>query len=293
MDTSIAIVVLTKDEPKFLESTVQSIIERTHYPYQLFISDNNSQSAEQKHLLQQYVQDPNIQVIFNTRNRWVLGFNKTIEIAQKQKGLSRDYMVLTDGDIVVPEPKDELCWLGYLKQQMDQHACIGKLGLSLNLDVIKQNNLYKKTYQRELTYKTGLHIGNSIIAPVDTTLAIYRQDVFVSGAFKILPGHSSLIKPCYYTCRTQKHQAQHLGWENYIEPTQEQLKEKIKCFTKYAGYIDSIVLNKTDIKTKNFYRWFRYWFKAYWSIKVIFYWILYVFTRFPRRLNELQASQRH
>jgi len=293
MDVPIAIVVLTRDEPKFLQATVQSILERTHYPYQLFISDNNSQSAEQKHLLQQYVQDPNIQVIFNTRNRWVLGFNKTIEIAQKQKGLSRDYMVLTDGDIVVPEPKDELCWLGYLKQQMDQHACIGKLGLSLNLDVIKQNNLFKKTYQKELAYQTGLHIGESIIASVDTTLAIYRQDIFVSGTFKLLPGHASLIKPYYYTCRTQQFQAQHLGWENYIEPTQEQLKEKIRCFTKYAGYIDSIVLKKADINTKNFYRWFRYWFKAYWSIKVIFYWILYVFTRFPRRLNELQASQRH
>ena len=293
MNKPISIVVLTKDEPEFLQLSVQSIIERTNYPYQLFISDNNSQSAEQKHLLQQYVQDPNIQVIFNTRNRWVLGFNKTIEIAQKQKGLSRDYMVLTDGDIVVPEPKDELCWLGYLKQQMDQHACIGKLGLSLNLDVIKQNNLFKKTYQKELAYQTGLHIGESIIASVDTTLAIYRQDIFVSGTFKLLPGHASLIKPYYYTCRTQQFQAQHLGWENYIEPTQEQLKEKIRCFTKYAGYIDSIVLNKTDIKTKNFYRWFRYWFKAYWSIKVIFYWILYVFTRFPRRLNELQASQKH
>ena len=293
MDTPIAIVILTKDEPKFLKATVQSILERTHYPYQLFISDNNSQSAEQKYLLQQYDQDPNIRVICNTNNRWVLGFNNAIEIAQRQKNLSRDYMVLTDGDIMVPESTDELCWLEYLKQQMDQHTCIGKLGLSLNLDSIKDNSLFQKTYQRELTYKTGPNIGESIIAPVDTTLAIYRQDIFISGAFRLLPGHASLIKPYFFTCRTLHYQAEHLGWKNYIEPTQEQLKEKIKCFTKYAGYIDSIVLNKTDIKTKNFYRFFRYWFKAYWSIKVIFYWILYVFTRFPRKLNELQVSHRN
>ena len=293
MDTPIAIVILTKDEPKFLKATVESILERTHYPYQLFISDNNSQSTEQKHLLQQYDQDPNIRVIYNTNNRWVLGFNNAIEIAQKQKDLSMDYMVLTDGDIVVPEPTYELCWLEYLKQQMDQHACIGKLGLSLNLDSIKDNSLFKKTYHRELDYKTGPQVGESIIAPVDTTIAIYRQDIFIFGEFRLLPGHASLIKPYYFTCRTQNYQAQHLGWENYFEPTQEQLIEKIKCFSKYAGYIDPIVLNKADFKTKNFYRWFRYLFKAYWSIKVIFYWILYVFTRFPRRLNELQTSQRH
>jgi len=292
MDTPIAIVVLTKDEPKFLKSTVQSIIERTHYPYQLFISDNNSQSAEQKYLLQKYDQDPNIQVIFNTKNRWVLGFNSAIEIAKKQKNLSSDYMVLTDGDIVVPEPTDELCWLGYLKQQMNQHACIGKLGLSLNLDVIKDNSLFHKTYQRELSYKTGPHIGESIIAPVDTTLAIYRQDIFVSGSFRLMPGHASLIKPYYFTCRTHHYHAEHLGWENYIEPTQEQLTEKVKCFTLYAGYIDSIILNKTGIKTKNFYRWFRHWFKAYWSFKVVFYWILYIVSRFPRRLNEIQSKHR-
>jgi len=292
MNTPIAIVVLTKDEPKFLQLTVQSILERTHYPYKLFIADNNSQSTEQLKLLQKFDQDPNIQVVFNPKNRWVLGFNVAIEIIQKDRSLSADYIVLTDGDILVPELSGKLCWLAYLKQQMDQHACIGKLGFSLNLNSIKNNDFFKKTYQRELTYKTGLQIGDSIIAPVDTTLAIYRQDIFVSGAFKMLPGHSSMIKPYYYTCRTQKYQAKHLGWDNYIKPSQEQLVEKIYCFTRYAGYIDPIVLNKADYRTKHFYRYFRYWFKAYWTFKVVFYWMLYIVTRFPRRLNEIQALHR-
>lgn len=292
MNMPIAIVVLTKDEPKFLQATIQSILDRTHYPYQLFIVDNNSQSAEQHQLLQQYAQDSNIQVVFNSKNRWVLGFNSAIDSAKKHKGLSADYMVLTDGDILVPEFSGELCWLGHLKREMDQYACIGKLGLSLDLNPIKDNDLFQETYQRELTYKTGPSIGNSIIAPVDTTLAIYRQDVFVSGVFKMLPGHASLVKPYYYTCRTQQYQAQHLGWGNYIEPTQEQLIEKIKCFTKHAGYIDPIVLNKVDIKTKYFYKLFRYGFKTYWSIKVVFHWMLYIATRFPRGLNELQTARR-
>lgn len=292
MNAPIAIVVLTKDEPEFLQKTIRSIVERTSHPYELFVVDNNSQLDAQRQLLQQYDNDSQIQVIFNAKNEWVLGFNKAIEIIQGCKDLSTDYLVLTDGDMVVPEPSGESCWLGYLKAQMDQNSCVGKLGLALDLDLIKDSELFQSTYQRELTYKTGPQIGDLIVAPVDTTLAIYRQDLFVFNAFKMLPGHASLIRPYYYTCRTQQYQAIHLGWENYTSPTQKQLIEKVKCFTKYAGYIDPIVLNKVDTKTKYFYQLFRHLFKAYWSTRVIFYWLVYLVPRFPRRLNEIQARRR-
>jgi glycosyltransferase involved in cell wall biosynthesis len=51
MSISIAIVVLTKDEPEFLDKTIRSIIDRTNYPYELFIVDNNSSLGEQIKLL--------------------------------------------------------------------------------------------------------------------------------------------------------------------------------------------------------------------------------------------------
>jgi hypothetical protein len=36
-------------------------------------------------------------------------------------------MVLTDGDIVVPSPENQVCWLGYLKQKMDGNILFGSL----------------------------------------------------------------------------------------------------------------------------------------------------------------------
>ena len=48
MSIPLAIVVLTKDEPDFLDKTIRSIIGRTNYPYELFVVDNNSNLDEQK-----------------------------------------------------------------------------------------------------------------------------------------------------------------------------------------------------------------------------------------------------
>lgn len=78
----------------------------------------------------------------------------------------------------------------------------------------------------------GPKVDELIMAPVDTTLAIYRKDLFVMNKF--IPGHATLVKPYYYVFRTPKvYQAKHLGWRKY----QKQLEEKIICFTKYIDPI--------------------------------------------------------
>jgi len=139
----------------------------------------------------------------------------------------------------------------------------------------------------------GPIIGDLVVAPVDTTLAIYRKDLFVMGKFKMLPGHASLVKPYYYTCRNiSNYRTKHLGWHNYKVPNKKQLEEKIICFTKYTGYIDPVVLDKAGKRVKYFYKIFRYIFMAYWSSQVVLYWILYIAPRFPRSLNEIQFKRR-
>ena len=136
-------------------------------------------------------------------------------------------------------------------------------------------------------------IDGLIIAPVDTTLAIYRTDLFITNKFKMLPGHASLIKPYYYVCRTKNiYLAQHLGWKNYDNPVKEQLRDKIICFTKYAGYIDSNILKETDIRTRAFHKFFKYFCKSFWAMLVLFYWAKYIASRFPRKWNEIQSRYR-
>ena len=294
MSIPVAIVVLTKDEPDFLDKTIRSIVGRTNYPYELFIVDNDSSLDKQKTLLQSYKKDGTAHVIFNKKNQWVLGFNKAIEVVNSRADLSSEYMVLTDGDIVVPEPIDQVCWLEYLKQKMDGNITVGKLGLGL--DVYRNDKrisqIEKKCIIKHLS-QTGPVVDGLIIAPVDTTLAIYRTDLFITNKFKMIPGHASLIKPYYYICRTNHiYLAEHLGWKNYDNPVKEQLRDKIICFTKYVGYIDSNILKKTDIRTRAFHKFYKYFYKSFWAMLVLFYWSKYIATKFPRNLNEIQSKHR-
>ena len=295
MNTPIAIVVLTKDEPDFLEKTVNSIIKRTKYPYELFIVDNCSNFDKQKVLLESYRELEAVHVILNKKNEWPSGFNRAIDVINTRRDLSSEYMVLTDGDIVVPNPINQVCWLEYLKQKMDNNVIIGKLGLALDdLEFTKGKEGFSKIYDEELSYTKGPMIGDMVIAPVDTALAIYRQDLFVMKNFKMVPGHASLVRPYYYICRTnQTYQAEHLGFKSYKRPNKEQTKEKIICFTKYAGFVDPIVLSRTSKRVRYFYKTFHHVFRAYWFFKVVFYWIVYIVPRFPRNLNAIQSGRKY
>ena len=293
MSISIAIVVLTKDEPEFLDKTIRSIIDGTNYPYRLFIVDNKSSLDEQKKLLNSYEKEELAHVIFNDKNQWILGFNKAIKIINTRVDLSSKYIVLTDGDIVVPNLVNEVCWLTYLKQKMDGNVTVGKLGLALDIDFIKNNERLVDTYASELKHINGPIVDDLVIAPVDTTLAMYRRDLFVMGEFKMLPGHASLAKPYYYVCRTNDtYLAEHLGWHNYVEPDMNQLKKKVLCFAKYAGYVDPIILDQVGNGVKYFYKIFGRIYKAYWSFGVVWHWMRYIMARFPRNLNEIQSKRR-
>jgi len=293
MTVPIAIVVLTKDEPGFLEKTIRSIINRTSHPYELFIVDNNSSLDKQKKLLKSYEKDGLAHMIFNNKNQWVLGFNKAMDVINTRADLSSEYIVLTDGDIVVPNSVNEVCWLTYLKQKMDGNVTVGKLGLALDLSFIKSKKEFTKTYAEHLEYMRGPVVDGLIIAPVDTTLAIYRKNLFVMDKFKMLPGHASLVKPYYYICKTSfTYQAEHLGWRNYEKPNKKQMEDKVICFTKYAGYVDPVILDKTSVEIRYFYKVFRHVYRAYWLLRVIFYWSLYIAPKFPRNLNEIQSRRR-
>jgi len=293
MRISLAIIVLTKDEPDFLDKTIRSIIGRTNYPYELFIVDNDSSLDKQKTLLKSYEQDGLAHVIFNNKNQWILGFNKAIDIVNTRTDLSSEYVVLTDGDIVVPEPIGQVCWLEYFMQKMDGNITIGKLGFALDTQFIKDNKQFCNTYAKELRYMQGPIVDDMVIAPVDTTLAIYRRDLFVTNTFKMLPGHASLIRPYYYVCRTNgTYLAQHLGWHNYMEPDINQLQSKVICFAKYAVYVDPIVLDKVSSKVRYFYKIFVRIYKAYWTLIISYYWVVYFCKKFPRSLNEIQFNLR-
>jgi hypothetical protein len=57
------------------------------------------------------------------------------------------------------------------------------LGLALDLKFIEDNQSFSKVYTNELNYMQGPVVDDLVIAPVDTTLAIYRKDLFVMNKF--------------------------------------------------------------------------------------------------------------
>ena len=124
---------------------------------------------------------------------------------------------------------------------MDGNITVGKLGLALDIGLIESSDKFQKNYQIEKRYMSGPVVDGLILAPVDTTLAIYRTNLFITNKFKMLPGHASLIKPYYYICRTNHiYLAEHLGWKNYDNPVKKQLRNKIICFTSMLATLIQI-----------------------------------------------------
>lgn len=293
MSKSIPIILLTKDEERFLQLSVRSILKRTKIDYHLFIVDNASTSKVHIDILHKLEAHEKITVIYNPDNEWLLGFNRALEYIDTSEQFDPDFLVLSDGDVTVPLPQSNICWLEYLVTAMRENAHFGKIGLSLDLGYIREKATFKNTYQRETRYLGGPQSSGMVIAPVDTTMAIYRRDLFILPAFKMIPGHASLVKPYYYTVRTTKRwQARHLGWRNYSDQDQTQLAEKIKCFTRYAAYIDPILLKQAPLRLNLYFKLLKPLFKTKWTVIVVYYWIKYVVSHFPRNFNELQSSVR-
>lgn len=290
----IPVVIIHKDEPEALDAMLISIRENTNYPHQIFIVDNVSSSAEARDYLRKLSSRKEYNLILNKNNDWVFGFNLVFKHSSWPKDCA--LMVFSDCDIVVPaQPENELCWLGYLKQQMDTYACIGKLGLSLKVDDLGDSELNQKIIKREASFDKNPLIGTNTICGVDTTLAIYRNDLFMMKNFKFLIGHASLVKPHYYTCRVaRKYQAKHLGWYKKQDAlSAHYLQEKILCFAKYAAYIEPEILFEASWKYRYYFKIVSPLAKVFWATCVLVIVFLYYLKCFPRKMNPLQNSAKY
>jgi hypothetical protein len=289
-DGPIPIVVLHRDEPGFLRETVAAIRQRTSVDYQLFVVDNNSVTLEAGAALEQLAAD-DVVVIRNSHNRWVMGFNSAL--AHERFNHEAAYYVFSDGDIVVPE-RDAAgaCWLTRLIELMERTACAGKIGLSLHLGTLQERKDLAHIYREEIAYAAGPRIGDLVVAPVDTTLAIYRRDLFVMGRFRFLPGHKSLLRPYYYCLRTPlEFSATHLGWQHYGKP-RDDAGEKIRCFARFGGFVDHVTLAQASFVDRAYYRVLGPVWRSAWGLVVAWHWSHYILRHFPRGLNELQAQAR-
>lgn len=293
-EKAIPIAILHRNEFESLFKMIESIILNTRHPYQIFVVDNNSNTSDKAEQIQRIRRIKEVTLIESKKNNWALGFNNAIEHPKWPR--DAEYLVLSDSDIVLPAAaNNKTCWLSHLKEQMNAHACIGKLGISLQWDDIDNPTVKENVIKQETQFQKNPKIGENTIAPVDTTLAIYRKDFFVFREFFFSIGHASLARPHYYTCRTSnKLIAKHLGWyaSSALKPSALALREKIRCFARYSGHIDANVLNTCDASSRYYYRVIHPLSVIYWGLKVVAHNFLYIAKRFPRKINEIQAKCR-
>lgn len=288
--TAIPVVILHRDEAPFLRQMVDSIRRHTFTPFRLFVVDNQSTLPESTALLDELESDGAV-VIRNRQNRWVLGFNAVLNHPKFDR--NAPYFVFSDGDVLVPEPDGTgKCWLNRLVGLMDETACAGKIGLALDLSPIIDRPELRHVVRDEQYYAAGPRIGKLVVAPVDTTLAIYRPNTFIMDEFRFLPGHKSLMRPYLYSLRTTADfSAIHLGWQDYGNPA-KRVHEKIRCFARFGGQIDQVTLAMSGLRDRLYYRIAGPIWRALWGSAVAYHWLRYIAKRFPRDLNELQARAR-
>ena len=292
----IPVVLLHHNEPTILLRTVSRIIDETIEPYKIFIIDNNSDdtSLNSKEFTS-ITKFNGVVVIKNKKNNWIYGFNLALKHPDWPKS---KYYVFSDADVLVPKTNKTDCWLTKLVREMDAHRCIGKLGISLNLENLKNNQKLVSTLQQEESYFLGEKIGGNIIAPVDTTMAIYRNDYFI-GKFIFRIGHQSLYRPYYYTCRTEPNfNAIHIGWDFYpgsksqSEYTIDRLRKKAYAMSLMGTHTAPEILNKLTAIEKYGLIFIRDIVRLIHLFKVTALNAVFTIKRLPRSTNEIQSRAR-
>lgn len=281
------IFLLARNNLRELQCTVKSIRHRTRAEYQIIVVDNASTDPHVALWLREQESLGRLSAVFNKWNLWVLGLNNAIRQYIKQDD---QYFLVSDSDIIVPFFANGDCWLERLRNQMNQFPCIGKLGLSLDLGYIKSRTEFDKTYLRELKYYTNGCIGSNLIAPVDTTMAIYRTDYFVTQRPIFMPGHGIMGRPYYYCCRTDRSiLAKHIGWRSYnCNQSSDANKDKALCFTLCGAFLDPVFLRKLPAHLRLFYYTLRPLARIGWGVYVYLLLLVWFLKNAPFRLNSIQ-----
>lgn len=290
--TSIPIFVMSYNDLVSLRLCLRALFRRTICTHHIVVVDNASTDPRLMRYLDRLAGLTAIRVHRNRMNLWVLGLNKAVGEWSRGSGVE-DRFVVTDCDILPPPPVNGQCWLSRMQALMDDHTCVGKLGLSLDLGYIKTRERFRHTYEREQFFMQGPRIGEMIIAPVDTTLALYRKSLFVSSQPLFIPTHQGLYRPYYYCCRTpQSLQAKHLSWRFYGTRNETDVVAKMRCFGLVGATVVPAVYDEAPVHARAFYTLVRPFARVFWGLVVVLLQANYLVRSFPRRLNRIQASRR-
>lgn len=288
----IPIFIMSYNDLVCLKLCLRAFSNRTKFPHSITIVDNSSTEPKLKRFLRLVEIFTDFKVFRNKLNLWVLGLNKPIREWANINN-ENDYFVVTDCDIIPPPIYNGKCWLERMNSLMDENACVGKLGAALDLGYIKTRSKFIHTYNREKFFMGGPRIGDLIIAPVDTTLAIYRKSLFVTNKPLFIPTHQGLYRPYYYCCRTSNAlMAKHLSWRFYDNRSQDDIVRKIICFAIVGATVVPAFYNKAPLWAQMFYKAVRPLARLLWLSVACSLQLSNLIKHFPHKLNTIQFSRR-
>jgi hypothetical protein len=290
--TPIPILVLSYNDLPSLRLCLRALVNRTRRPHELIVVDNASTEPRLQRYLRWLARLTRVRVHRNRRNLWVLGLNAPLREALATRPPDALFAV-SDGDIIVPPPRDGVCWLERMERILAAHACIGKLGLALDTGYLATRPEFSKTLEVERFFMAGPRIGENVVAGVDTTMALYRRDLFVTGEPRFLPGHQSLHRPHYYCCRTGTDlRAKHLSWRGYALRAPADVAAKMVCMALLGTEVGAAQRAAAAFGPRLFYGLVRPVARVFWGLQVALRQGRYLAARFPRRINELQHRRR-
>lgn len=288
----IPILIMSYNDLPCLRLCLRAIVNRTNHPHQLIVVDNASSNRRLQRYLALLSRLTRCRVFINSSNLWVLGLNRPLREALSSLGPDNLFAV-SDCDIIVPPPRGGQCWLTRMVATMDTNVCIGKLGLSLDLGYIKSRPQFQATYDQEKFFLAGPPIADAIVAGVDTTMALYRQSLFVTRQPRFMPGHQSLHRPYYYCCRTQPDFcAKHLSWRGYGSRANEDVVAKLVCMAVLGTSIAPHQLAIAPAGARLLYRLVKPLARIFWGAAMALLQSAYTLRTYPRGANQVQHARR-
>lgn len=277
---AIPIIVMTRNEGEFLQQCVHSILSTVSVAIEVYIIDNASNDTNHLKILDELQKLEHVNIIKNKKNLWILGLNKHLsEIREKHKS---KYFYLTDGDIDFSKCKAKPCWLSYSIEQMDNNVALGKLGMSLSWEYLRETpRLHAILEQEQNLYSEDKKINDLYVSYIDTTATLFRWDWSIEKKSLFYPDHMRYLRPELYSCRTPTNiVVEHLGWQKYgigdIPP--RQLEQKVKCFLQVGGYVKDEVLAQVSPLTRISYKTLHKPILNLWILRRYYYLFKYVFS---------------
>jgi hypothetical protein len=274
--------VLTHNIEYNLKLCLDSISQSTQVEQRIIVVYNGKCDCQTKSFFKEF---PSIDVYYVGFNAFTFGVYLAMN---KYQNIDDEYFALSDGDFIFPdEPNGD--WLEDFIAFMDENPFVGRTGLGIDLKNIENNYDFREIFSHEISYKTGFVISKYYNAPIDTTPALYRRNIFYWGN-KILPGHMTGMKPHLYSMRSRDHEGYHLGWDtNKYQVSNFQIPlSNLISFALFNGSLPKSSLSRQPIISRILFLFLRFFFRLFWRSFKLSALVLYMLRRKLFLLNEIE-----